>query len=72
MHKPGSRFPNLMKAFRWMGRIFLGLMIILFAQAAWASFFENELRAAVIYLSIVIVLALGALISYVSRYFNQP
>lgn len=61
-----------MKAFRWMGRIFLGLMIILFAQAAWASFFENELRAAVIYLSIVIVLALGALISYVSRYFNQP
>jgi hypothetical protein len=71
VHKPDIRFPGLMKALRWMGRILFGGMIILFAQAAWASLFENELRAAVIYLSIAIVLVLGALISYVSRYFNQ-
>lgn len=61
-----------MRVVRWIGRILFGGLIVLFAQAAWASLFENELRAAAIYLSIVIVLALGALISYVSRYFNQP
>lgn len=48
-----------------------GLFLILFAQAAWSSLFENELRAAVIYLSVVIVLILGGLISYFSRYIER-
>lgn len=58
----------LMKWLRRLLGLVYGLLLLLFTQAAWASLFENELRAAVIYLSIVIVLVLAGLISFFSRY----
>jgi Zn-dependent protease with chaperone function len=63
-----QRMLKWLKRFLWL---VYGLFLILFAQAAWASLFENELRAAVIYLSVVIVLVLAGLISCFSRYIEN-
>jgi hypothetical protein len=60
---------------RWLkrlGRLFYGIIVILFIQASWASIYENETRAAMIYGGFVFVLLLAGLIQYVSNKLAQP
>lgn len=68
-----ERFGIRKSNFRFRGSGCIGwgsvvLLDIFFIQNAWASIYENELRAAVIYLGIAILILLGAAITYFSRH----
>lgn len=57
--------------FKWIGLIVWIGLIFLFGQSAWASIYENEIRAAIIYAAFSGLLLLGGIIVYISRRYNN-
>lgn len=47
------------------------LAIIFFGQNTWASMYENETRAAMIYAAFTVLLLLGGGIAFMSRKYNN-
>lgn len=58
---------QISKALVILGWLIYSILLVLFIQAAWASVYENEMRAAMIYGGFVIIMVLGGLIIHYYR-----
>lgn len=71
---PDSKSQNLCKKYLNWGCLGWSLwagLLLFFGQSTWASLYENEIRAAIIYAAFVGILLFGGIIVYFSRRYNQ-
>lgn len=63
--------PKIKIALGWGGWGLWGFLILFFGQNTWASLYENETRAAIIYAAFTLLLFFGGVIVHFSRRFND-